>query len=154
MTPREQSIIRSCLLEIENTGSHDAAVHTLRHLISKPFRKLPKPIRKVRTKPRKGPMRDPRYRRWLRQFTSCVIGDLEVGPRNVCDDTWAIPDPAHTQNNGLSSKGPDSSCVPLCRKHHQEYDAGRAAFEKKYGVNMKALAAEHFERFQKEKEGK
>lgn len=50
-------------------------------------------------------------------------------------------DTAHTQNNGTSSKGPDSSCAPLCRTHHREYDAGRKAFEKKYGVDMKAVAA-------------
>ena len=40
-------------------------------------------------------------------------------------------DPAHTQGNGMSSKGPDSSCVPLCRKHHRDFDSGRKAFEKK-----------------------
>jgi hypothetical protein len=53
----------------------------------------------------------------------------------------------------MRSKGPDSSCVPLCRKHHDEYDAGRKAFEKKYGVSMKALAAEHYARYQKETNG-
>jgi hypothetical protein len=31
-----------------------------------------------------------------------------------------------------------------------EYDVGRAAFEKKYEVDMKALAAEHYQRFLKE----
>lgn len=56
-------------------------------------------------------------------------------------------DPAHTENNGMSSKGPDSSCGPLCRVHHNEYDAGRAAFEKKYRVDMKAVAADHWKRF-------
>ena len=62
-----------------------------------------------------------------------------------CDE-W-LSDPSHTVNNGMSSKGPDSSCVPLCRKHHREYDAGRKAFEAKYAVDMKALAAEHWKRF-------
>jgi len=47
----------------------------------------------------------------------------------------------------MSSKGPDSSCVPLCRKHHREFDSGRKAFEKKYDVDLKKLAAEYFKRF-------
>jgi hypothetical protein len=53
-----------------------------------------------------------------------------------------IIDPAHTANNGMSSKGPDSSCAPLCRRHHREYDAGRAAFEAAYAIDMAALAVQ------------
>jgi len=41
----------------------------------------------------------------------------------------------------MSSKGPDSTCANLCRFHHDEYDAGREAFELKYGVDMPAQAA-------------
>ena len=36
----------------------------------------------------------------------------------------------------MSSKGPDFSCVPLTLEEHAEYDAGRVAFEKRYGVSM------------------
>jgi hypothetical protein len=57
---------------------------------------------------------------------------------------WQPIDPAHTANNGMGSKGPDSSCAPLCRVHHREYDAGRAAFEEKYGLDMAKEAAAHF----------
>lgn len=41
----------------------------------------------------------------------------------------------------MRSKGPDSSCASLCRKHHGEYDSGCEAFERKYGLNMKVIAA-------------
>ena len=44
----------------------------------------------------------------------------------------------------MRSKGPDSSCAPMCDQHHREYDAGREAFELKYAVNIKAVAAEHY----------
>lgn len=81
---------------------------------------------------RRGPERDPDYMAWLSQENSCLICKVDC------------PDPAHTINNGMRSKGPDSSCVPLCRTHHAEYDSGRAAFETKYGVSMKAEAAAHF----------
>jgi hypothetical protein len=81
-------------------------------------------------------MRDPKYRRWL---TSCRCLLAVTGYRgSLCDG--GPSDPAHTENNGMRSKGPDSSCVPLCRKHHHEYDAGRAAFEEKYRLDMQGLA--------------
>ncbi len=106
-----------------------------------------KPIPSKRAKPRRGPMRDPKYRRWLRNEL-CVVG-MACGSE-TCSSFIRQFDAAHTQNNGMRSKGPDSSCAPLCRKHHAEYDAGRAAFENKYGVDMKAIAAEHYKRFQSE----
>ena len=60
-------------------------------------------------------------------------------------------DPAHTENNGMRSKGPDSSCAPLCRKHHREYDAGRKAFETKYEIDMKTTAAKYWKRYESER---
>lgn len=107
-----------------------------------------KPIPKRRLKPRRGPLRSPEYREWLRT-KRCAIYLLGVdhkcfpGPRQC--------DPAHTENNGMRSKGPDSSCAPLCRVAHQEYDAGRDAFEVKYGIDMKASAAAHWMLFQLER---
>jgi hypothetical protein len=112
-----------------------------------------KPVCKVRAKPRRGPMRDPKYRAWCRERVcaiTLVYGSLIA---SVVQDDAAIcspgppNDPAHTQNNGMASKGPDSSCAPLCRKHHAEYDSGRDAFEKKYGVDMKKIAAEHYAKY-------
>jgi hypothetical protein len=114
---------------------------------------LSKPIPKVRSKPRRGPLRDPKYRAWCREQL-CLItikyGSLIASVANDDDAVCSLGppnDPAHTENNGTSSKGPDSSCVPLCRKHHNEYDAGREVFEKKYGVSMKKIAAEHYARY-------
>jgi len=107
-----------------------------------------KPITKKRAKARRGPMRDPKYRRWL-NGRACVVGTPFQFPE--CSAAYQFgrigSEAAHTQNNGMRSKGPDSSCVPLCRKHHDEYDFGREAFEKKYCVDMKALAAEHYARY-------
>jgi hypothetical protein len=90
-----------------------------------------KPIPRKRAKPRRGPMRDPAYLAFLREHGICAALLW------YCD---GLCDPAHTENNGMRSKGPDSSCVPLCRTHHMEYDAGRKAFELKYGLDMRALA--------------
>lgn len=99
-----------------------------------------KPIPRRRKKPRRGPMRSPEYRAWIRS-QSCVCW-----PRFICTP-WAVCEAAHTENNGMRSKGPDSSCAPLCPKHHREYDSGRKAFELKYRVDMKAEAAKHYAQY-------
>lgn len=64
---------------------------------------------------------------------------LRDKPCVVCERPWC--DAAHTVNNGMSSKGADSSCVPLCRAHHQEYDSGRQRFEEKYQLDMREVSA-------------
>lgn len=111
---------------------------------------------KRRTKQRRGPLRDPGYRKYLAGKSCSALSDSPNDEAfEGCDYWWHgygfATDAAHTENNGMNSKGPDSSCAPLCRKHHREYDAGREAFEKKYRINMKAIAAEHFARYEKEK---
>ena len=103
------------------------------------------PVKKRRSKPRRGPLRDPEYRKWLK-YEYCAIGEAYGS-----EGCTGVTDPAHTENNGMGSKGPDSSCIPLCRRHHREYDAGRAAFEKKYGLDMKAIAAQLWSQYQQGK---
>jgi hypothetical protein len=82
-----------------------------------------KPPQRARRSARRGPARDAKYRAWIRTQPSVVSGQYGC---EAC----------HTKNNGMRSKGPDSTCVPLTRAEHREYDAGRAAFERKYGVVM------------------
>lgn len=104
------------------------------------------PVRRKRLgKPRRGPMRDKGYRDWLK-YEYCAIGEAHGS-----EGCTGVTDPAHTENNGMGSKGPDSSCGPLCRRHHREYDAGRVAFEKKYRVSMKLIAAQNWARYEQEK---
>jgi len=112
-----------------------------------PFCILPRytPLKRKRSTPRRGPLRDTQYRRYVKQF-ACVVFEYSEGPEIPCAP-FAFVDPAHTGNNGMSSKGSDSSCVPLCRKHHREYDANRAAFEMKYGLNMKRIATELYQKY-------
>lgn len=100
-------------------------------------------IPRRRKAPRRGPLRDDGYRRFLRQHGRCVACGI-VDPRGNYH-TMGKCDPAHTQNNGMRQKGPDDSCAPLCRIHHDEYDGhrklpngdvGRKAFERFYCVDM------------------
>ncbi len=111
-----------------------------------------KPIRRKRTKPRRGPLRDRAYMNWLKERDCCVCAKSAPWVKGHRQMGVQI-DPAHTENNGMRSKGPDSSCAPLCRfPHHREYDAGRKAFEMKYGVDMKNEAAAHWAAWQLVKE--
>jgi hypothetical protein len=97
-------------------------------------------------------MRDLKYRRWVAYHWCCI--DLEayekgttgVGPHF----SFAVSQAAHTENNGTSSKGLDSSCVPLCVMHHAEYDKGRKAFEARYSVDLLAIAKLYYARYLEE----
>ena len=137
---------------------------------------------KRRRKPRRGPAdipaecwRNPEYRRYLREDGRCVVC-VAISERrflvsctpeeaNVCARYFAnLPcDPAHTEHGGTSQKGRDSSCIPLCRVHHDQADGksplpnhangkprarNHAAFEEFYGVDLKAEAAKWWAAFQ------
>lgn len=116
------------------------------------------PVKRRRSGVRRGPWRSREFRGfiseqccalWLRLLEARKSGaeitdEIRLGAR--CR-TPTFVDPAHTENNGMSSKGPDSSCAPLCRQHHLEYDANREAFETKYAVDMKAIAAQYYQQW-------
>lgn len=110
------------------------------------MKRQPRPIPARRARPRRGPAtipleewRNAAYRRFLREEGRCVACLKEI--LGLWPQLMPTCDPAHTENNGMRSKGRDSSCVPLCRNHHREYDSGRVAFEKRYSVDMKVEAA-------------
>lgn len=119
-----------------------------------------------RSKPRRGPLRSPAYRAWIRELGKCpaclveleraqASGGCGLGKTPYCYRAAFRPgmcDPAHTENGGMGMKGPDSSCSPLCRgfdtpNHHREYDAGRERFQAKYGLDMQAEAAAQWKEF-------
>ena len=76
----------------------------------------------------RGPLRDWRYRAWIRSLPSAVSG------RYGCEA-------AHTgTDGGMGLKPSDSTCVPLTPDEHREYhQIGKAAFERGYGLNLTAL---------------
>ena len=101
-----------------------------------PLRKSP--VRKRRLgKPRRGPWRSVAYRRWIAARGCCVCGKPSQA--------------AHTENGGMSMKGPDSSCVPLCPLHHDVFDGrvpcahGLGAFDLEFGVNLREIAEALFD---------
>ena len=77
----------------------------------------------------------PRHRRWVKSHGCCVLGCVA---RSV--------DFAHlrsTANAGTGQMPHDIFGISLCRAHHDEqHRIGVAAFSRKYGIDLWALAAE------------
>lgn len=98
-------------------------------------------IRRTRVKKsrgvRRGPWRSEKFRRWIASHGCCVC----MRPSQA----------AHTELGGMSQKGSDASCVPLCPRHHDELDGripgahGLGAFDLQYGVNLPGIAAAMFD---------
>jgi len=89
---------------------------------------------------------------WLKtKFCVCCRYKYPGGGEWMTKQT-APSDPAHTaKTNGARSKGPDSSCIPLCRRHHDEMDGRlstkittKTAFAEKYDLDLAREAAEFY----------
>ena len=81
-----------------------------------------------------APVRDPLYRRFIKQFP-CV----------GCARTWHI-DPCHVGPHGIGQKACDLTCIPLCRKCHEAFDAAPAEFAASRRLDIPALQR-MFQRF-------
>lgn len=84
------------------------------------------------------PVRDPQYKRFIKRLP-CV----------ACLKTWGV-DPAHTGPHGISQKGCDLKCIPLCRRCHAAFDADPQGFAEREKLDIPALIA-RFNRFYQEK---
>ena len=62
------------------------------------------------------PVRDRKYRKWLKSLW--CLG---------CGQNWGL-DACHTGPHALSRKGCDMLCIPLCRPCHEEFDANPQDF--------------------------
>ncbi len=80
--------------------------------------------------PHAKPVRDPGYLRFIRSF-ACL----------VCRPLRYFVDACHTGPHGVSQKACDLTCIPLCRKHHQEYDRNPRQFEKAHRLNVATRVA-------------
>ena len=80
----------------------------------------------IRYQPSK-PVRDPDYRRWVKSL-----------PCAACGRSWGI-DPAHTGPHGMSQKSSDLTCIPLCRRDHNAFDAAPQDFASEHGIDIPAL---------------
>lgn len=80
------------------------------------------------------PTRDREYLRFIKRLP-CV----------ACLRTWWI-DPAHTGPHGTGQKSSDLSCIPLCRRCHDAFDADPRGFAERHKLDIPALI-QMFNRF-------
>jgi hypothetical protein len=108
-------------------------------------------IRTRRRTPRRvQAIRDEKYLQFIRERRCLVCREMEGFRLN-----YPPSDPAHTKVNGMSSKGDDSSCVPLCRLHHTElHKRGILDFQVKYGVDLRQEALTYYGLYLLDKEDK
>lgn len=95
----------------------------------------------IRYRPAK-PIRDPGYRRWIKR-----------SPCAACGRSWSI-DPAHTGPHGMSQKASDLTCIPLCRRCHDAFDATPQLFAEKHGLDIPALIQQLNQAYQQTMKGK
>ena len=110
-------------------SSHDFRRWVVREILGQDIGRKPqrKPPTKASTASGK-PIRNYKYRAWIRSLPSAVSGE---GPCDAC----------HTgTDGGIGQKSSDLSCIPLTRQEHQEYhQIGKKDFERKYGLDLFAL---------------
>lgn len=75
------------------------------------------------------PVRDPAYRRFIKTL-----------PCAACLKCSRV-DPCHTGPHGIGQKSSDLSCIPLCRRCHQQFDSDPYGFAGKHHLEIPALIA-------------
>ena len=85
-------------------------------------------------------IRSPQHLAWIRGH-ECVLNGLACMGRLEA---------AHVRtgtDGGTSVKPSDSWTLPLCSYHHLlQHNMGETNFERRYGINMKAIASELWQR--------
>ena len=75
------------------------------------------------------PVRSEDYKRWIRSW-----------PCLVCATRRQI-EASHTGPHGLGQKAADTSCVPLCKKHHAELHQGVQDFQERHQIELANVIA-------------
>lgn len=79
------------------------------------------------------------HRQWIRGH-QCVVRDCKVTPIE-CAHVRNSDHTPHRDKAGMGHKPMDAWTVPLCWHHHREQsDVGEAEFERRYGLDLGALA--------------
>ena len=96
---------------------------------------LPKRLEPDTYKP-KARLRSTAHRDWVRDHycsvPGCALKPIEVAHVN------------RASTRGVGQKSSDAFTLSLCRDHHAESHQGDKTFERKYGINLLALAREFY----------
>ena len=79
------------------------------------------------------------HKEWIEQQPCSASGKWKL----YCDGAVVAHHVRTAANSGTGMKPGDEWLVPLCDKHHKEgHQKGWKTFERKYGVDLKAIAME------------
>lgn len=84
-------------------------------------------------------VRSPGHLSWVRGFSCCVEGRNEPG----CGGKIEAAHVRTGTDGGTGLKPGDNWVIPLCGIHHsRQHQLGETSFERFYGISMKAIAAD------------
>jgi hypothetical protein len=97
------------------------------------------PVRREKSRRRRGPERSPEYLAWIRTLGCVVCPRVRSGS--------AVIEVAHTNvlgGRGMGQNTTDFSAIPLCAAHHREnldsyHVLGEAEFSHEHGIDLKEL---------------
>lgn len=108
----------------------------------------------IRPVPKEGLIRDDAFRDWIRR-RPCLLADrepCECGKYTHIGSNRQSVDCAHVRTKRLA--GDVANCVPLCSgsggHHMEQHRIGIKSFQAKYGLDLKATAAELWDRYREE----
>lgn len=84
----------------------------------------------------KPKLRSTAHRDWVRKF-QCSVPGCSSMPIEVAHINRA-------STRGMGQKSSDAQTIALCREHHSESHRGEKSFERKYGLDLMALAKEFY----------
>lgn len=70
------------------------------------------------------------YRKFIRSLGCCV---------EACPLAFKPADCCHTGSHAFGRKSPDLNCIPLCRRHHEQFDANPTKFIERYKIDLPRL---------------
>lgn len=135
----------------------------LKYRPRRPKVKARKPIRARKVDPSKrrwAKHRNKAFTDWVSEHDCCMAGFTYVENGRPC---WhpeelrragKFSDPAHVGKKRATGADDEGEVVNLCRSHHREQEGQTAAFNAKYGVDLKAIAAKLWVRYEREVLGK
>jgi hypothetical protein len=89
------------------------------------------------------PPRDKKYRAWIRTLPCAICYPAGLRQRSHTEAAHT-----HDGSQGMSQKSSDYSVIPLCGLGHHQFGPesyhvlGEKEFERRHGINCRALAAE------------
>lgn len=103
------------------------------------------PVKRKRAGVRRGPLRDPKYLAFVREFVcvACSRGSVHQ-PYNLAP--WPRTEAAHVGDRGLGQKCSDRETITLCAVHHrtglESHHVLGKSFWKHHGLDKAAIVAE------------